>query len=212
MRLASRVLTASVAILVICAIAVGSAAALRSLSLSPGGEFTAAIPNLRLRGNNGTNLICNVTLRGTLVRPAVIEKRAGAAVGGITEGRGSNERRTCRESAFESTVRVTVLAERNRPIALTYVAILGTLPAITGVLIEAARGEFRIDTEICTALYQGPVGVLIAFDPATGASGAIKFLEERSVRARERTGFGCPETGTFEGRGSLTPVQTIFLL
>lgn len=210
LRISRLVLTLSTTIVVL-AFLTSAASALRSLSVSPGGTMEATSEGL-VTFEDGEffrllRIQCALTLNGTLATSAA--KRTGEHIGETTSGRTGTEARTCRES-LGGVPSIIILF----PIELTYNSILGTLPAITGILfkarskflIESAGGEFR-------CLYEGLTGLLAAL--VGGRISRIRFLGEPInllIDLNRGTGNACPGRGGLRGSMNVNSAQTVTLV
>lgn len=194
------------------AIAAGTASALRSLSLSPAGEFTLTARALTFEAE-GLKFQYNVRFTGTLAR--TIAKTRGAHAGSIT--RGTVE--SCRviEPAGETcTATATPLTEAWN---LDYESFSGTLPNITGVVFAIEQAElliadalFGVNRREC--LYRSRIGVLARVG-ARGEVNGFGIAAERATLSlfRDLNFSGiCPLSKADRGEFAASPAQTVRLI
>jgi hypothetical protein len=187
----------------------GTAAALRSLSLE--GTTTQTLNQRALSfGTELGSIIFDMTMVKTVSR--VIPKISGTLVGRITDVRFSNFIGSggVRRDGITSVTPVGLEApERWR---LFYVSILGTLPRITGLRVEIRdalllilfRDIFTI-SHLCHILFNS------TFLAAVGGDGTIGNLRSQTtqfLQVIDLNGNGCPATGEFVANG-LVPLQTV---
>jgi hypothetical protein len=179
---------------ILLSITAGSAVALRSISVSSTSIVTQGSETFA--GSNGINIICALTLTGTLNRS--IPKTRGATIGGITRvdpvGTG---RRPCRTNVLVAAEIVAVLT---LPWTLVYNSILGTLPRITGALVTAQRFRLLIEVAGQRCLYEGDWPALGVVE-AGGALTTLTGLRNTLTLVRELPLTTAECAGAFEYRG-----------
>ncbi len=184
---------------------VGSAAASRALRIEPAGAIEATMERFLIRQPAGIEIWCNVTLRGNLA--ASVNKTVGAGFGGITEAR----TRECRGNEFvvgpPSLIFLT-------PIPMTYNSFLGTLPNITGILVNFNPMKLRIDEERrpveVRCLYEGVVGILLPLLRSEFES--FGFLREE-IRLKEGIPIEeCEARSRLTGAFTVRPTQRVTLV
>lgn len=194
------------------ALGAGAATASRSLVTTGGGQnITGTQGALVFVGSNGVRMTCEVTLSGSI--HAAIAKAARALMGHLFAA----PTRNCRNTFGITPTSATALIESRRPWHIEYVGILGTLPAITGVLglIKGTRFLLRFNEMSC--LYEGDVPA------ATGGTGGAREYTIRTmaatrntvrlVRAEGEEFFRtCPPTGEMGAQAfAITPNVTLTL-
>jgi hypothetical protein len=198
---------AMLAATILLSIAAGSAVALRSLSASS--TTLAAQGNVTFIGSNGVNVICPLTLTGTVNRATA--KRAGTILGSITRvdpvGTG---RRPCRTNVL---VAAEIVVALNLPWNVLYNSILGTLPRITGSLITVQRVQFLLEIAGQRCLLESNLPFLVAVE----AGGALTIATplrnaETLVRGLELTTAECPASGELSGELRVTTSPRVTLV
>jgi len=140
------------------ALGAASATASRSITISPGGEIRGTTRALTFKLEEGTEVICAVTLGGTLAR--AIAKVAGTHVGLILEARTAECRPT--GTAESATVRMSL----STPWRMNYHSFTGTLPNVETTLVEIIGWNFLIQLRalgatILECLFTGEAGAAI---------------------------------------------------
>jgi hypothetical protein len=150
-------------------------------------------------GGSEIDIICNVTLAGTLRR--LINKRRGEPVGSFT----ADTVNTC-SSNFGSEARADALT----PMSITYGTIEGSLPSnITGGTLDTTGGfliSVRTIFGTSACLYSGTI-TSRSENPAR----TLRIQPNTSRLSRRLSGI-CPETGELAGSFTSTPAVTIRLL
>jgi hypothetical protein len=206
MRITKLVL-AVLAATILLSIAAGSAVALRSLSASS--TTLVAQGNETFAGSNGINVICPLTLTGSVNRATA--KRAGAILGSITRvDPVGNGRRPCRTNVL---VAAEVVAVLGLPWNIAYNSILGTLPRITGILATIQRVQFLLEIAGQRCLFEGDVPFLIIVE----AGGALTIgtplrNNQGLVAGLALTTAECPASGELRGELRVTTSPRITLV
>jgi hypothetical protein len=201
---------ACVAVVALTMIA-GPALALRSLQTSNPGAQTGTGSRISFEEGGGfLRSVCEgLTLSGE--GNERIPKRSGAAVGTITRG----ETTGCRAfGLFAATV--TVEAEARSPWRVTYNAILGTLPVITGMQMLTEGVRFTIVAAGRTCRYEGRTASLTPV--AREARGELTYVE-KSALAEPKIGLieagstrECPREGSPSGTMRFERTRTVKLV
>jgi hypothetical protein len=202
----TKLVLAVLAATILLSIAAGSAVALRSLSANS--ASLVAQGNETFAGSNGVNVICALTLTGT-IRSATA-KRAGQQLGSVTRVDPSGTgRRPCRTNVLVAA-EVTVL---NLPWRVLYNSILGTLPRITGILATIERAQFLLEIAGQRCLYVGDVPFLATVE-AGGLITRASPLRNTETLQRELplTTAECPGTGELQGELRVTTSPRISLV
>jgi hypothetical protein len=220
MRITRYLVIAALAALSVLALYAGPASASRAISIAPiRGLITLTnVGSWTFSGKSGLEAICTrAILLISLATQQILKSSAGklpeGLIGWITEGAFEG----CTERIFGTTLRVFLKARkalRESWFPLLYQTFLGTLPAITGLLIIILRMGFELRNPLLGAcLYNAPtVGNLIRFN-ANRESERNTFLEEaRNLATLTAGGGGCPPEGVLRGAGTITPVLRITLL
>jgi hypothetical protein len=193
-------------------LAVGTAAALRSINIRRAGGTNTIGATASVTFNSPeqpeVRIVSNVTLAGEL--ESSIQKRERAVFGHITECRAANTTASGR-AGITAIARCEALVEPNRSWRLIYKTFLGTLPNITGVLFIVERAGFLIAARVFGAranecLYEGEIGAL-ASERARGLNFTeIRILEAERVRISlelEHALATCNQTGSLSGNFTL---------
>ena len=110
---------------------------------------------------------------------------------------------------------VTFLIEAARPYNLRYGAFLGALPNITGLQFRKLAFAFQVMEVFSICLYNGPVGLLIAFPPVEEGGGS-RFNNETFVVPNAIPLVGgagnCSPQMELSGRAKITPGQRAVLV
>ncbi|HYV17043.1 MAG TPA: hypothetical protein VE972_13605 [Conexibacter sp.] len=195
-------LTAALTAALALSFGAGAAAALRSLSLTGETMLTLNSKAFTFR-SSFSEIICEVTMVKTLVR--AIPKVEGTTIGAVTEVRFNIPSCRIRGTGVERVNSIQVLrvgvAENWR---LFYKSILGTLPRITGAIVNIANSHILLDLTVfggnVRCLYDGEIAVLARLD----ATGRIVSLEsigrERLEKERESNGL-CSQRGNLLATG-----------
>jgi hypothetical protein len=198
-----KVLMAALAAVLALSFAVGTANALRSLSI--GGPTTLTL-NGRITFTSEFAVIeCNATITKTVSR--IIPKVDHILVGKIT--RVETERPptpTCRSSVGRlSNIEIRNL-EREEFGRILKGTILGTLPTITGILFLVDRFQASFTTEVSGRCgYESPErGLPVLASVSRGVIGRLRFQPNRAVRIEG--GAFCPRTGELSEQ--MEPLQT----
>ncbi len=212
MRIRARSVTAASATLVVFALATQLAAAASDVfRVEPGragGALTAASEgSITFSGEGGIQVICRLTLTGSLVRDIAPLSGAGSlastTLGRFTAGSTGE----CRDST-RAAATVTILATREAPFELVYESFLGTLPTITGALFTLLGVALQLTAfGGVRCLYRGEVGLLVTFPPTEEATRFNRVSLLAGSRFALREGAMCPRTGSLTGRLRLTPAQ-----
>jgi hypothetical protein len=150
-------------------------------------------------GGSEIDIICNVTLSGTLQR--LINKRRGEAAGNFT----ADTINTC-SSNFGSEARADALT----PMRIGYGSIEGTLPTITAGVIDIDGGflmSIRTIFGTSACLYSTMFEARSDQNPVR-----IVRLQPNTMTLVRRLSGVCPETGELAGSLTVTPSTTIRLL
>ncbi|HYV17044.1 MAG TPA: hypothetical protein VE972_13610 [Conexibacter sp.] len=181
----------------------GTAAALRSLSLS--GETTLTLTSRALTFKSAfVEVICEVTMVKTLSR--TIPKISGILAGAVTDVRIAIPRCRVRGLGAEAVNNISVLrvgvAENWR---LFYKSILGTLPRITGAIVNIANSHTLIDVTVfggnVRCLYDGEIEGLASLDATGKVVSLVSIGRERLEKERESNG-ACSQRGSFIATGA----------
>lgn len=196
MRNSMKLLMAALAALLLLSLAAGTAAALRSISVSPSGANEARSTALTFtESGGGFQIVCEVTLTMTL--NASIAKRSGSSVGS-TLARAAN----CRGGNV-------VVLTANQPWPITYVSFTGTLPNITSVRLEIRRAEFLVEAffGIARCLFSGSAQGTTSGNPVTSINADETVALPLASEAL--SGASCPASGIF--RGSFRVARSVSL-
>jgi hypothetical protein len=203
MRALVKIMLAIASAAILLSLAAGTAGARTRIEIST----TAILESARLtfQGENGVEMICDITLHSTLRR--LINKIREEVVGLITAILTANIRGTGNPRACTFLTGMEI----------KYGAILGSLPnGITGILFLILL-KFLIESEVLfvrsACLYEGLVSLLGAL--SRGVLSSLGFVEGRSGVAllRDLIGNGaCPRSFAFRGAFTLRPPLTVRLL
>jgi hypothetical protein len=186
-------MTALTAALVL-SLGVGTATALRSISLERLPTEVVGQGPITFVGG-ATQVICNVTFLKTLSR--LIPKINGTLIGKITGVR--IDIPNCRTTAESVNTIIVLGVEKEELWRIFYESILGTLPRITGALAQLRNVQVLLGIRLlginATCLYAGRVFVLSEIE-AGGIIGKLRTLRETQALQAGST-FGCPRTGEF---------------
>jgi hypothetical protein len=195
MSFTKKIVLAALAATMLLALTAGTAAALRSLSLS---SRTIATLSAALTLSGGISDVCAVGITLTLTNNP-IAKTARANIGTAAVRILNPER---------CSITTSVLAG---PYNVNYLGFTGTLPNITGIILQLLGVEFLIRT-----LGQGCNIRANALGTNAISAGAVGTLSGRpfgleGVRVTTLEGFACPEAGEVRLLGTFTPVGSIRL-
>jgi hypothetical protein len=206
MTIRFKVLMAAMTAVLALSFAVGTANALRSLSIS--GPTTLTLNGQLTFTSSAGSVECNATITKTVSR--TIPKIDHILIGKIT--RVDVERtipsRTCRASFSRLNNIEIPRLEREETARILKGVILGTLPRITGILFLVERFLASFETDFTgTCPYESPARGLPVLAPveARGDIGRLRLEPNAAVRL-EPHGLFCPATG--ELLGEMTPLQT----
>lgn len=214
MRNHIRLLTAALTTALLLALGGGAAQAARNFTATNNALLTYIGPDLVFHGNEGTDVICDVTLTASL--HATAGKTRGSLLGFVNGGRALN----CSNSTGGET-RAIALVSHRFPWHITLESFEGTLPRIREILILINNTQFLfqiIDPVFRTrigCLYRGTVGT-----QTRGRTGAAEYTVEllepqvgNTVPLFEdrldTSGFAdCPESGELDGifHATLPPI------
>jgi hypothetical protein len=206
----ARLLVGAFVVIVALTMIAAPALALRSLQASNPGPQEGTGSRISFEEGGGfLRTVCEgLTLSGS--GNERIAKRSGAAVGTITRG----ETTGCRAfGLFAATVTVEATAEA--PWRVTYNAILGTLPVITGMQMLTEGVRFTIVAAGRTCRYEGRTASLT---PVTReARGASTYTEksalaEPKIRIVAGSSEVCPREGSPRGTMIFERVRTVTLV
>jgi hypothetical protein len=205
MTMRFRVLMAAMTAALALSFAVGTASALRSLSIS--GSTTLTLNSRLTFASEAVQVICNATVTTTVSR--VIPKIEHILIGKVTRVEFSRTlpEANCRSSVSRLSNLQVIGLEREERARILKSSILGTLPNITGVLfyVDGVQASFTTDTEgRCGYEAPEPGVAVLAEVEARGNIGNLRF--ERYTAVRIEGGIFCPRTGEFVG--TLIPLQT----
>lgn len=158
-------------------------------------------------------IICTVTLDArvrVLVLKASADRTEGK-IGEITAGRTAG----CSDSTGGAAA-ATVLAEattngERHPFPMIYHSFLGTLPEISGVLVNTNNSAFLLEDReagFTSCLYEGTQGFL--FEVARRVTSRGRFLSENRIPLIRASSESCPRNGRLSG--SLTFNRTIGII
>ncbi|HYV14800.1 MAG TPA: hypothetical protein VE972_02125 [Conexibacter sp.] len=238
----SKVLLAALTAALLIGLTSQAAFALRSLQVER--ETTLQAEGTVTFGDRGlermTKIVCRVRIFIMLER--AIPKRRGAKVGKLTRwetdvagvrctwgelirsvegvrallesGRRLEQNSDCRLNMGYLECRTT--GGRPELWNLNYESILGTLPDITGVLVQIEKALFKIEArEIFGAqivcLYEGNIFTLISIDERDEISALRILLSLSALRVRRLLGI-CPESGKIGGEFNPNTVNQVFLI
>jgi hypothetical protein len=186
-------LAAAMAVVALMAGAAGASAS--SFQFSPGGSITGTSLGAVTFSGSGINITCNLTLRGT-VTSRVVAKVAGTSYGAVT-------------SVTIGTCSGGTAAVAGLPWAITYNAILGTLPSsVTGVSLTVNGASFSVTFSGITCTYGGNVTSLLAVRGSNPYTTTLYALPATSVPL-VRGSFFCPSSGSMSGTFGMSPTQTV---
>lgn len=189
-------------------LAVSSAAtASRAISVAPGGSVTTTASNLTFRASVG-DIVCNVTLAGTLSTGPIAKVRAGSGVGSVT---GPNTLSGCSD-----TIPLLNVAATNTALTWTigYNGVFtGTLPNIMSVQLMNTGTGFLLTLSGQSCLYRGNIILDTTGSAATLVRGLNVNTAGSNNDATLSAGGGvCPASGELFGSFALTPTQTMTLV
>ena len=212
--MAARVKRTVVVIVVALGIVAGTstmASASFGIGIAPNGAIEGTSEGrLVFRGGAGVEISCEVVLRGNLV--PLVRKLVGQPFGAIAGG----EARGCVGNMFTIGVPTVMFLA---PIPLTYNSFLGTLPNITGLLVNFQPLNFRTnETEarariLAECLYEGTIGGLLTV--AGGEFDRLRFLEANRARLKAERSRGvenCEAEMVLRGSLRIAPRQRAVLL
>jgi len=198
---------AGCAALTLLAFGPGAASANRGLRIRPGGPIFAEGPIRLNESLRVINIECELHLEGVL-RGGVpkIARLPEGELGQLTR----LEFRECEAARIPWIV--TGLVEPGSPSPVLYQSFLGTLPAITGVLMLALSVGVRIRSGRTDCLYKGDIPYLIWKSPGESLFNRKTFLANRLTLFR--TIENCPRESwiEFEGTMIIRPGQEITLV
>jgi len=197
----TKVLMAALTAALLLSLGAGTAAALRSLSVV--GETTVTLNSRRLTFENGSSIICEVTMIKTISR--VIPKRFPILIGGVRDIRTASCTSPLGTPAPPRFLNLNTATDW-RIIADGF---QGRLPGIEGLRarIEKSHTLFEIRTFLGTVncLYSGEIDGLVHISPTTGK---VEFLETIRVdnlildNANGLNSGSCGATGHFTATGT----------
>jgi hypothetical protein len=202
MHMRTKLVFAALAAVLALSFGAGTATALRSLSVT--GETTLTLNSRALTFRSTfVEVVCSVTMVKTISR--VIPKTSGILMGAVT--RIIIEIPTCRATGFgvERVNDIRVLGlETGAEWRLIYKSILGTLPRITGAIVNITRSHTLIDVQVfgssVKCLYDGEIEGLATLD-ATGKIVSLQTTGRENLRKNASSNGLCSETGSFVARG-----------
>jgi hypothetical protein len=191
-------LTAALAVVALLA-AVGSASAFTA-TVSPAGNYTATGAGV-LFSSGATEIICNVTLTGTLAASIAEVERSGRTIGAT---------QTARISGCNNGATVTAL---NLPWSNTTTSVSGTLPDnATAQNFSVNNSSFNLSLfgGFANCLYQGNAAAIMPLtDTGTNTYSATNIETDGTRTIALHSGFGCPNSGSMEGTFRLGTTQSI---
>jgi hypothetical protein len=200
-----KVLMAAMMAVLALSFAVGTANALRSLSIS--GPTTLTLNSRVTFVAESAEVICNATITKTLSR--VIPKVEGILVGKITrvDTPPTKPEANCRSSVSTLTnIEIRGLEREENGRILKHV-ILGTLPNITGISFFIDRFQASFTTGFTGRCgYESPAEGLLVLAPVETRGNVGNLVIGRNTAVRIEGGFLCPRIG--ELVGTLVPLQT----
>lgn len=160
----------------------------------------AAWANLEFSNSFTEGVIrCPVTLEGSF-HGRTINKIRGILVGYISRAAVSND--TC-------TGGHATITQASLPWHLTYQAFTGTLPSITGVVVNLIRGGFTTESPGATCTATSSIANPARGTVLVGAGGAVTGLRADETASIPLTGGLCPLiSGFFRGVASVTLLGT----
>jgi hypothetical protein len=207
----TRLLLGACVAVVALAMFAGPALALRSIQVSnPGAQRGTGARVSFEEGGGFLRTVCEgLTLSGE--GNERIAKTVGAVVGTITRG----ETTGCVAFGFVGAT-ILVEATREEPFTMTYRSILGTLPAITGILTLTRNVKFTIRVSGRTCRYAGDSGALYAVRLESRRVALITetatFLPEPRAAIQPGSTAECPRSGELRGSLTLERARTVTLV
>jgi hypothetical protein len=202
MRKTIGLVAATFVVAALLAVSAGTAAALRSISLSPAGSITATSRAVTFRTSSG-EVICEITLSGTV--GTAIPKARGSSVGSATARSGR-----CRGPLGVEVI----LTWLNAPYPIIFKEWLGELPRIEGLLLEFVNVQMLVEVPILRlrCLYAGNVPAL---GPVVGGvfRQAIPLPEAIIPLFRQLVGSEtCPREAQVTTTFNIVPEQNVRLV
>lgn len=204
-----RVLIAAMVAVLALSLAVGTASALRSLSIH--GPQTLVLNGIARFSSEFAIITCNTTITKTISR--VIPKITGILVGKVTrvDFPATKPEANCRSSVGRLTNIEVRGLEREEFSRILLAGILGTLPEITGILLLVSRFRASFTTEISGRCgYEAPAAGLPVLAALDAAGNIGDLVLERNAAVRLEGGIFCPRTG--ELNATLRPLQRNIVL
>lgn len=185
----------------------GAASASRAISVAPGGSITATASNLTFRAAVG-DIVCNVSLVGTLSTGPIAKVRAGSGVGSVT---GPSSLSGCSD-----TIPSLIVAASNAVLTwnIGYNGLFtGTLPNIMSVQLMNTAAGFLLTLSGQSCLYRGNVVLDTSGSAATLVRGlSINTSGSNNDAALSSGPAICPANGELTGSFGITPTQTMTLV
>ncbi len=215
----TRVLPPFVGALLVIVLMTASAPASRAIAVSPSGTVRATTLAMTF-GQSPLQIICNVTLEGSIARS--ISKAVGASAGRITAASAANcrariEARGGGEPLALYTGEARLDLRLNLPWSINYRSFLGTLPNMTGIGFALEGYGFLIGIgnllgEV-RCLFTGTIDLLgtVAEGRWTRLGITAPALTQLFLDLSRLFPFSCPRTMVQSGSMTLSPTQTVTL-